>query len=209
MALIETITDNFNDNSISATWQTSDSGNPSAVVEQNNRLEISHSATSQYNTLNTASTHDFTNTYAMVEVIDIGDQRIPSHEVQLVIDLDANNKLWLTFGNNTLDAYKKVAGVQSRVSTSFPAIPYNSGKMRWIRIRNSGANCYLGYSADGINWIEPWSLANPFTLTAVKPALVSGCWQNESVGSYGYYDNFNIINNDIIQTNFYTKDGFS
>jgi hypothetical protein len=190
VALLETLTDNFDDNTISASWDAaSGSGDSARVKEQNNRLEITHTAAAQYNELTSASTYDLTGSYALVQVTDAGNQSLASHEVILYVKIDGNNKIWISISGGLIAAFKNVGGVGSQIGSS---LTYDSAVHAWLRIREFGGSCYLDTSADGYSWTNRWSLSNPFAMTSLKAAMQTGCYAPEASESHAYFDNFNI-----------------
>lgn len=180
--------DDFNDNSISATW--SKEGTAAEVLEQNRRMEIAHTATAEYNALATANSFDLTSKTVQVKVTDVGNQSLTSHEVILGVRKDTNNTVWFTCSGGNLMAFKKVATVQTQVGAS---IAYNSTTHAWWRLRESSGTIFWDTSPDGSTWTNRWSLTNPFAITSVTAAVQSGCWQNEASGSFGYFKNFRIL----------------
>src|SRR5258708_678424 len=119
MALASTITDSFNRNSLAAIWDpTTNSADGSQVTNVNNQLQISHTATSQYNACLSTSTYDLTSNSFFCRVTNVGNQALASHEAILALFIDLSNSTWFTCSGNTLSAYKKVLGVQLQVGSS-------------------------------------------------------------------------------------------
>ncbi len=206
MAIIDTFQDQFLENTINPTWTTSNSGDPTQVLMQNNRLEITHSANAQYNSLQSVSTYDLTGSSVSVQIINRGDQSISSHEVILGAYLDSSNIVWLTFNVNTLSAYKRVAGVQVQVGSS---AALNPTLMRFIRMRESAGTIFYEYSSSGAvgDWTQLTSVANPFAVTALVFYCQSGCYNVESVGSFGWFNNFNFTRGSAPVTRPYVRVG--
>lgn len=193
MAATSSFSDNFNDNSRSASWETTLSNDGTQVFEQNGQVEITHTAVAQYNTLSTVSTYDLTGSNFFVEVTDVGNQSLTSHETQLTAYIDGNNKTWITIINNTVQVYKLVATVQ----TQLKQVTWDRRQHRWIRIREASGTTFWETSANPTleGWTLLHSVSNPLTITAVKMALVSGCFSNEASATGSKFDNFNIVPN--------------
>ncbi len=190
MAATSTLQDNFNENTILSKWNTFQSATPSEVAVQNQRLEITHSATSEYNALESNSSYDMTGSFFFCQILNAGNQSLASHEVIMYLRIDGNNKLWFTINGGQIKAFKNVAaGGNTQVGSS---ITYDSTIHKWFRFRESGGTTFWDTSTDGIYWINQWSLANPFAVTSLLLAMQSGCFATEASGSFGYFDNFNI-----------------
>lgn len=180
--------DNFDENYIDyALWETYNSSDPSEVIVANGQLQISHTANSQYNTLQSLDTWDLTGDAFSVQVTDAGNQALSSHGAFFGILIDANNKVSMGASNGMLQPYQVVAGVQTGIGSG---ITYNSVTHAYWRIRESGGTLFCDTSTDGTSWTNRWSLLNPFAITAVYGYCQSGCWQNEASGSHAYFDNF-------------------
>ncbi len=189
VALAATLIDNFDDNNLDLTkWQKS-GGDTARIAEQNQRLEITHTNTIQYNFLQTPINYDFVSSSAYVQIVDAGNQALVSHETGILMSKDATNKAWVFIGNGRIAAYKLVANVQTQIGAD---LTYNSSVHKYLRIRESAGTWYFDYSTDAVSWTNQWTLVNPFGTTRGQIWLYSSCWQNEATGSYGYFDNFNV-----------------
>lgn len=190
MALTAALIDNFDDNQISSAWDKSGSGNSALVLEQNNRIEISHANTVQYNTLQTAVAYDFTNSSVSVELVNAGSMSIASHEAILGLSKDSANSLWFTISNGQISAYRRVASTNTQVGASL-TYTGNEATYRWLRLRSFGGTIFWETSVNGTTWTQRWSLANPWVITSLFPYLQSGAYLAESAGSFAYFDNYN------------------
>jgi hypothetical protein len=193
-ALASTVLDNYNDNTISNLWDTvTYSNNAASTTELNSMMTLTHPNLT-YNTVLTASEYSLLANNFYVEVVDAGNQTYVSHSAQILVYLDANNKIWLEAAGGNLQAFRNVAGVQTQVGTG---IAYSNTTMRWWRIQESGGNITFwtapdnGAGAPG-TWVQRFvALALPFPITSVRIGMVSGNWQSEVGGSYATYNNFN------------------
>ncbi len=186
-----TIFDTFNDNIIAPIWSSSSSADATQVIEQNQRLEITHTAASQYNTLIQVTTFNLTGTYAAVRITDAGNQALTSHQTLMGVHLDATHKFWFDTNNGNISAWYVNGGANTQVGSN---LAYNSTNHAYRRIRESGGTTFWDYSADGVSWTNLASVANPFAVTAVLTYLQSGCYNSEASPSLGYFDNFSIGN---------------
>lgn len=180
--------DNFNSGILdSGMWTATGSGDTARVLTQNGRLEITHTATAQYNAAYGTKSQDKTGSYDSVQIIDAGDMGITSHEVGINWSLDGNNQVWIFIGLNLIKCFKLVASVQTQVGSN---LAYSSGTHKYLRLRESGGTIFFDWSTDGVTWTNQTSLVNPLGTTSLKVRLYSQCWQAEASGSYGYFDNY-------------------
>src|SRR6266436_2384848 len=160
MPLLETLTDNFNDNSIDpAKWV----GGGTYVVETNQELEISTTTASSYNSLWNAGytySYDLTGSQGTVKIVDAGDQTIVSYEFfPLKLSISGGNDIkWLISGGNI----KARNGGTVLASTAYVAATH-----KYLKIRESAGTTYWDYSSDGLSWTNFYSTANLFAVTAL------------------------------------------
>lgn len=185
MALFETITDNFDDNSIdTGKWTTYGSN----VSETSQQLQVTTTLAGDYAGVQTLATYDLTGSSVRVQLIDAGNQSLASLEVYPgLLQIDSNNYVtWLVAGGN-IAAYKKVAGV----ATSLYSAAYSSSTHQWFRIRESGGTTYWD-TYDGSTWTNRHSATNPITVTALYADLQVGTWAAELSTTTVKFDNFNL-----------------
>ena|ERR1700756_5678384 len=188
MALANSFQDSFNAGSISGSWSTANAADATQVLAFGGGIEITHTATSQYNALTTASTYDLTGNGFFVQVQSVGNQALVSHETIIGLNLDASNSLWMGSANGQIYAWVNVATVHTQVGSSKS---YIAASHRWWRIRESLGTIYYDTAPDGKVWTNQWNTANPFAITAISPYIQSGNWQNEASGSFSIFDNYN------------------
>lgn len=188
MASTSSLVDNFNSNSLSANW--TKSGDSAQVNNQNGRIEITHTATAQYNQLTTTTTYSLTSSNFFAQIVDAGNQVFVSHQCVFGLMLDANNSCYMTATNGQFQAWKKVAGALTQIGSN---ITYSPTTHRWWRISESAGTMSFDSSPDGNTWTNRWTVANPFAITAISPYMQSGCYATESSGSYSYFDNYNFV----------------
>lgn len=188
VASISSLKDTFN-NGIGAAWSTTGSSDTTEVVGQGNAVYISHTAATQYNFLFSASTYSWTGDSAYVQILDFGNQTIATHEVTLMALLDTNNKVFIRAMNNTIQAWKVVAGTSTQIGSNV-TLDYSNHK--WFRIRESGGTTFFDTAPNGVNWTNQWSVANPFAMTSLSAYLQSGSG-TETFPSGGIFDNFNCL----------------
>lgn len=187
MALMGTLVDNF-DSGISGSW-TASSGQ---VAASSGAIKVNHTAASQYSDLDSAVTYDLTASGAYVQITDVGNQSLVSHEVIFLLDKDflGTDGLMFYITGGSLFAYKMVAGTTTAVGSS---ATYNATNHKWLRIRESSGTTFWDTSVDGISWTNFASTANPIALTSLGAVLRCGNWQTEATASYALFDNFNTL----------------
>ena len=154
---LETLFDNFNDNTINTTlWTTYTNGGAGSVTETNQRLEIvspdsGDQTTGMYANLN----YRFEDTYIKLEVVDY------------TVETDQ----WFIFGvfNGTAAEDLKLrinenGELEARVGSTTVGTnaTWDPVAMRFLRIRETSGTTYWEYSADGINWTTHHSQTTPF-----------------------------------------------
>lgn len=189
MALVTTLKDSFNADSInSSKWSPVVPGS-GRYAQANNRLALtSYTVANIYDGIYSVETYDLTGSSASVRVVDAGSQSIASLQTILRLYVDSNSGFIFWIGGGNIYAQKLVAGTY----TSFYSQTYNSSVHKWLRIREAGGTTYWEYSTDGIKWQSFTSLANPFAVTSMHVSLGIGVYSTESTTTTAYFDNFNI-----------------
>jgi hypothetical protein len=184
MALIGTLTDNFNDNSIDgAKWGTTGI----AWSETNSQLEGITALAGSDDYFYSATTYDLTGSQATIKIVDAGNQSLASFAFDpLWLNRNADNAYirWrITSGNIT--AEYSGTGVLATAS-------YVSATHKYLRIRESGGNTYWDYSSDGITWTNFYNASNPMTVINFE-ASVHVYSTLELSTTTAKVDNFNLL----------------
>jgi hypothetical protein len=189
MALMSTLQDSFSGTSYDATkW--SGTGTVLPWVAGGTLHLSTQAGNTNYNGLNGNTTYDLTGSFALIKLIDPGNQTLDSFELYPLIlnkDFNVNNVHW-AIARGVVTARKRLAGSNTDVTSA----PFNAAVHKWFRIREQSGTTYWDYSTDGNTWTNFASQANPFAMTALTPYILVGTWQAESVDSYAELDNFNI-----------------
>lgn len=186
--LLETLTDDYDDNSISSVkWSTFGTG----VAETNQQLELTQpSSSATYRGLTSVGRFDMTGSYAYQRVINAGNQALSSLEVWPVqVQKDGSNGvMWLITGN-TIHAYKRVGGSASSIFNT----TYSATTHKYFRIRESGGTIYWDTS-DGLTWTNraTATVASLFDVSVVYIEVAVGTWQSEASGTTVILDNFSV-----------------
>lgn len=194
LPLIETLTDNFNDNSIDGTkWGTYTDGG-STTVESSGRITTTTGVNSTSASLSTywlSQRYTFTNSSVYVEVISTDSHaNFTFCPVIVFTHSSPDAAAWFYIVNGTLTGACYTSTPYSEtavVSTTFSAVNH-----RWLRLRESSGTTYWEYSHDGLApWSSFGSATTPVELTAVDVETFS--LTNAAVGAKsGSIDNFNI-----------------
>ncbi len=187
MALIETLIDPFDSNTILAQWSLSGPGTPAnQILCKNNRLELSSDGVNgDYFTMSSVSTYDLTGSSLKIQLVSAGNQ-LTNFDCIPLLAVNGTDELFWDINGGTISVVKKVAGVQTTILSS----TYVASAYKWLKIRELGGTTYFDYSTDGRAWFNFTNLANPITVTS----LVGGV----QVGQFGVaaadtmiVDNFN------------------
>ena len=190
MALISTLTDNFNDNSIAAQWGTYTEG-AGAIAEQNQQLEISVTTTADYAELNSDNLFDLVASQVTLKIVDItGSTNNNAGYLNLRKNYSTDNQLtWRILAGGAIAARKTVATVSSDLATA----TYVAATHRYLRIREASGTIYWDYSADGISWTNFASatVASTFAVGDMQVAITD--YNNAAVAGTFKVDNFNLL----------------
>ena len=158
--------DNFNDNSLSASWQLIDSASQVIVTETGGQLQISPKVgVSGSNGVITATTHDMRD--MVLTVIVSPASEAGGVQTGLYVGPDTNNYAAIeTGGNNVNLRVMSQAGTQSANNNYDPADA-------WWRIRHSTSTgmTYFSFSADGSTFTPETAYAMGFSMAAVKISM--------------------------------------
>lgn len=188
-----TLTDNFNDNSIGAEWDTDSSY--TTVEETGGKASITVGTyAGDYGYYYSVDNYDATDSYVLSEV---SPANTSTAFTEIIMQIDSDNLVAMSISGGNLQAYQKVGGSFSSLQTA----TYNATNHKWWRIRGSGGQVYWDYSADGQVWINFHHVSNPITMTAVSVRF--GVYANSATSSdnTATFDNFNIgVDGDDIDT---------
>lgn len=213
MAKMGTLTDNFNDNSLSGSKWFSFTGGTSTLTEQNNRLECalpSSAGASDVAGIGNQTPKDLTSSYALTQIVQSVSTSTNANQSMHVYDdaagagtAETNSVLW-TQEAGTLYAQKYVAGVKTTVGS----FAFVLATHKWWRIREASGTVYWDTSPDGLNWTNQYSNAPGITLTSANVDLQVSCYKAETNPGTGIFDNFNLLTQDIAATSVSSAEAF-
>jgi hypothetical protein len=187
MAKTATLTDNFNDNSISASWTTSVASS-ATVAETGQRIVITpaNSTAGSDGKLLSAVDYDLTASYAQVKVVQVADQTNCYTNFQL--NIDADNYVGIGVSGTNLQYFQEVGGAFSLSNIA----TYNSTDHAYWRFRESNGQMLCDYSSDGITWINFYRVSSPITLSSVEIQLSVREHTSDATPGSAIFDDFNI-----------------
>lgn len=188
MARIETLTDNFNDNtqdvSLWATYAPAYS-----IAETGGQLIINlQSNNPVYDGYYSVNTYDLTGSQVTVRQIQ-GPSSLSGCQQMMFVQLDNSNKISIVIDGPNITFVLTAAGVDSIVTTA-----RDDAAMSWWRIRESGGTIFWDTSSDGSSWANRRNSASTFSVTSVVAELAAGTWQNVASPGTAIFDNFNTLN---------------
>ena len=192
MALISTLTDNFNDNSIDAAkWSVYNAGG-FTTAETNQQWELTTALAIGSTNPYSITTYDLTGSQATIKVVDAGNTTGLASALFSPLWLyvsDASYLRWYISGNGKI-------GVWTRISNAndFPwSATYVAATHKYLRIREASGTTYFDYSANGTDWTNAYSLANPFAITAIEVNVEMRTDSAEASTTTAKVDDFNIL----------------
>lgn len=182
----ETLTDNFNDNSINATLWNDDN-----CSETGGQMVVTaNTSTGTYNGITSTSHYDLTESSAFIQLVNAGDTSLSFTTYILELYNDTVDLYWaIEYGaTDEIVAYKSPDSVNY---TEKYRATYSSTDHKWFRIREASGTVYWDTSADGSSWTNRASDATGYTLTSLTAFFGVG---NPGSGSTTVtFDNFNIV----------------
>lgn len=177
MALIETLKDNFDDNSIDSSKWTGGVFSGGSIAETNKRIEmvtgLAGTDTSLYNDTSFPQTFSLIGSSIVNRLVNAGNQSLASLLVKACRWADGSSSIFFRITGGNISAMAGTTGAQGTVA-------YSSTNHQYLRIRESGGTTFWETSADGYTWNSFYSVANAthgVDLTArsfVEMAIESG-----------------------------------
>jgi len=192
---METLQDDFDFGGVDVTkWN--NWGGSQIVADTDLVLKLSSILGGSYAGLETLSTFNLTGSSAFIQLLDAGNQSIPSWEVYpVLVHMDSDNEIFIRITGGNVQVRKKVATVLADVGSS---VPYNSSTMKWFRIRESGGTIYFEYATTPTgSWTEIANVASPFAVTALRFQPMIGTWQTEASTTTAIIDNINVLPDEL------------
>lgn len=190
MARVETLTDNFNDNSMDTSLWTLQVGT-GTTAETNGQLVLtpaSNNPGATYDGYSSVNTYDLTSSRASIECVQ-GVTAINGNEQSFTLEASTGNSITILLGgSNNLIFRLRTAGV-----TNDTGVTRNDTTMRWWRIRESGGLVFYETSPNGSTWTVRRATSVSFAITSVRVKMTAGTWQNVASPGIGIFDNLNTL----------------
>lgn len=187
MALFQTLQDSFDGPSISASlWTVVDSN----IVSNQLNLNAPNLSTT-YATVTSVNNYDLTGSYALVQLINAGNQNTSDELFIVQLIKDSNNKLIWYLQNSSIRARTIIANS----TVDHNATTYSSMTHQWLKIRESAGTTYWDYSSNGVTWTNLYNVANPFAITSLSQEFALGQFPAVVGADTAILDNFNIFPN--------------
>lgn len=189
--LMSTLTDNFNDNLISAAkWVTVAAGG-ATVTETGGQLAIAMPSSSTSSTdgeLQSAQNYNMTANGAYLKVIQMP---LASTNALAIFRIytDGSNYLQFIYQNGTCYMQDDTGGTPTTIGSFL----FNAVTHAWLRIRESSGTIFWDTSTDGSNWTNRGSRPNSHTITLSNVLAAGICFQNETNPGSFIIDNFNTL----------------
>lgn len=191
MAKIDTLTDNFDDNSSSGSWSDS-SGGGGTIAEQNQRVELDISGGSQFAQRESASSYDITASAMYARVI-----RVPNgaslwpHITFAALDAQGDGYGWYSDLGVSLRARRWYASGASE--TDAIALTHDDTDHAWLRIREASGTMYWETAPDSGGSPGTWTVqASESTHADFAPSAMKARMRAASgLAGEVYFDGFN------------------
>jgi hypothetical protein len=190
-ARLETLTDNFNDNTMDTNlWSLLvGTGTTAETGSQLVLTPASNNPGSTYDGYSSVNRYDLTSSQATIELAQ-GVTATSGCEQAFTLEIDSSNAITMLLGgSNNLIFRLKTAG-----SNNDTSVTRNDTTMHWWRIRESRGTVYWETSQNGNTWTTRRSAAVSFPVTSVRLKISAGTWQNVASPGVGIYDNLNTLN---------------
>lgn len=179
MATLQTLVDNFDDNSFdTGLWSRTSS---SVIKEQNSQMEFIVPGDYTHYYLTSVNTYDLTASYAFFQFPQVP---VVDNTFNIHVQLDDSNRFNWEINGDVIIVYKRVAGTWTLIWTD----NYSASTHKWFRIREASGTIYWDTS-NGSTWTNRATLATPFSITAVSIKI--DLYNTSGATDTAIIDNFN------------------
>lgn len=190
MAKLDTLFDDFNDNSRNTTKWGNAYSSSATYSETSGKLLITlSSGGSNYAGYTSTSNYDLTDSYAFVKVPTMCNTATTAEAILSLHDSGNTNKLEIMQEQGTLYFRHIISGS----ATNLASVSYNGSTHLWWRIRESSGTTYWETSPNGNVWTTQYSESTPITITALQAELSGGTYAVVASPGTIEFDNFNIF----------------
>ncbi|QCX81248.1 hypothetical protein C9F11_38325 [Streptomyces sp. YIM 121038] len=189
MALLSTLTDNFNDGIIGPYWGNSYGG----ALETGGRARLPCVA-GAYAGYQTAKDWTLAGSSAYVQLPLAAAANGATVEAQTVINIiQATAGTTIAININTVANTIRFESNVNYTDGSAVSLTYSAATHAWLRIRESGGTLFWDTSTDGSSWTNRRSITTPAWVTSSVDAVAVEMYsyRNNGTTNYAEFDNFN------------------
>lgn len=189
-ALLGSLTDNFNDNSLDTGKWTEFEAGSATITEQNQQMEVAYPASSTSSTdgdISSVDLYDLTGSQAFLKVVTVP-SAATSANAEIRIYIDSSNWYRWVYEAGTLYAQRRITAS----TTTVFSVAYSGATHLWWRISESGGTIDWATSTDGISWTSRGTFTNTLAITSMRVLIAGTCFQNETNPGSFVFDEFNI-----------------
>lgn len=188
--LMETLTDNFNDNSVDSGKWTQTVNGGAALTETNNQLETdlpSSADSGDYAELGSLDEYNLEDSYMHIMTVETPNPATAANAYMFAYQ-DTDNWVRFVLEAGTLYFQRRDGASQATVDT----VTFNATTHKWWRIREASGTIYFETSPDNDTWTQRASYAySTIDFTSVRALIGSNCYQSETNPGSFIFDNFN------------------
>jgi hypothetical protein len=188
---IETINDDFNDNSMDTTLWTTINGS-GTVSETSGRLSIAPASSFvglDYQGYSSIRQYNLTGSQITIQLIQ-GMGTNAGDEQMFGAIMDDNNGIYWMITDSRYTYRHQIAGTNVDVHTTSRNDPANA----FWRIREKSGIIYWDVSSDAVTWSNVRTSLVQFDITSLTVIIKAGTWQSVAIPGTAIFDNFNTIN---------------
>lgn len=187
MALLSTLRDDFNDNSLNGTvWGTSNTGGGS-VTETNQRLQVACSTTLGIGSVFSQNTfYDMNDSSVQAKIVSVSAGA--SMGAEMSVGDESGEAMTIRVRSTNVLAFRKD-------NTDLATLTYNSTTHAYWRIRKSGTTIYFDTSTDGQSWTNQASTTTAFDYDSVSVSFTT--FNQAGTATHIYVDDLNVYDHSI------------
>ena len=189
MALLDTISDNFDDNSVGAIW----TNNYGGAVETNQRARTPCSS-GNYAGYQTSKIYTLAGSSIFVELVTVPAASTATDMNFAMGILSATDGTNLQFNISPVTGNMRFESNVAYFDAGATSVTFSAVTHRWLRFRETGGTLFWDTSTDGTNWTNRRSLTTPAWVTSGTDALGFEvfAYRDAGVADNGEFDNMNI-----------------
>ncbi len=189
-AKLDTLHDDFDDNSTNSTLWGGAYSSSATYAETGGQLEITLSSGGvNYAGYVSTDVYDLTESSIYVKVPTMCNTATTAEAIFTLHNSANTNKVEIMQEQGTLYFRHVISGS----ATNLASVTYNGSTHLWWRISETGGTVYWDTSTDGSSWTNRYSESTPIDITALKVELSAGTYAVVASPGTVEFDNFNIF----------------